>query len=249
MDNPKLVVQKRTITGRKVKSLRKKGILPANIYGKKIKSQTVQVDLKNFIGLFEKVGETGLVDLELHKKKLPVLLHNIFFHPVTDEPLHADFYQVDLKEKVTTNVPLEIIGEPPAVKDKLGVLLTNLSEVEVESLPADLPDKIEVDVSQLKAVNESIKVENIKVSDKVKVLTDLNLEIVKIAPLVSKEAEEMVQEQEAQKAAAEEAKEAEEAEEVDVAKAPEVEGEKAKAEGEKPKVEEDIKKPEGEKKP
>lgn len=203
MNSQSLKAQKRSVLGRKVKNLRKDGILPANIYGKKIKSQSVQVNLKDFTGVFEKVGETGLVDLELENKKLPVLIHNISYHPVSHQTLHADFYQVDLKEKVTTDVPLEIIGESIAVNDKLGVLLTILSEVEVESLPADLPEKIQVDVSNLKAVDESIKISDLKTSDKVKILTDLNLEIVKIAPLVSKEAEEMVKEQEAAAAVAE----------------------------------------------
>ena len=138
----KLTGQKRSVTGRKVKQLRKQGILPANIYGKKITSKSVQVPVKAFKDVFSKAGETSLVDLEVDGKSVPVLIHNIQYDPITSFPLHADFFQVDLKEKVTAKVPIVFVGESPAVKDKVGVLLTLITEVEVEALPADLPDKI-----------------------------------------------------------------------------------------------------------
>jgi len=130
-------------------------------------------------------------------EKRPVLIHNIARHPVSEKILHVDFLQVDLKEKVVAKVPLVTIGEAKAVKDKAGVLLTLLSEVEVEALPSDLPEKIEYDVTNLTNVGELIKVGNLKVSDKVKILTDNNLDIVKVAPFVSKEAEKMAAEEKA----------------------------------------------------
>lgn len=193
--------QKRTALGRKVKKLRQDGLLPANIFGNKIKSQAVSVGAKEFIKIFSQTGETVLLELDLEGKKLPVLVNNVTYHPVTGNSLHVDFHQVDLKEKVTANVPLEIVGEPPAVKDKIGVLLSNISEIEVEALPQDLPEKIEIDVSMLKAVDEAIKVADLKISGQIKILTDPDQEVVKIAPLVSKEAEKMVEEQAAQAAA------------------------------------------------
>lgn len=202
MEKHVLKAAKRTITGRKIKNLRRQGILPANIYGKKLKSQVVQLNEKDFSTVFAKTGETGLVELLVGEEKHPVLIHNVQYHPVTGAPLHADFLQVDLKEKVTAKVAVVLIGEAPVVKDKTGVLLTILSEIEVEALPADLPDKLEVDISNLSTIDQSIKVEQLKISDKVKVLTDPNLEIVKVAPLVSKEAEKMVAEEAAAAAAA-----------------------------------------------
>ncbi|MBM3283251.1 50S ribosomal protein L25 [Candidatus Gottesmanbacteria bacterium] len=195
MEKLQLKATKRTITGRKVKKLRKEGILPANIYGKKLASIPVQVLEKDFSGVFNKAGETGLVELIIESKKHPVLIQNIQYHPVTHYPLHADFYQVDLKEKVSAKVPLVFISEAPAVKDKVGTLLQLILEVEVEALPADLPDKIEVDVGKLSAVDQSIKVGELKVDSKIKILTLADLEIVKVAPLVSKEAEKMAKEQ------------------------------------------------------
>lgn len=202
MDKVTLNAQKRTVVGRKVKKLRKEGLVPANLYGKKVKSQSVQVAEKEFSSVFTKAGETGLVELMLDKQVHPVLVKNVTYHPVTGSPLHVDFFQVDLKEKVQTRVPLSFVGESPAVKDKLGVLLTILSEIEIEALPTDLPEKIEVDVTNLKAVGDTIKVSDLKITDKIKVLTDANLELVKVAPLVSKEAEQLAREEAEAKAAA-----------------------------------------------
>lgn len=204
MEKHVLKAQKRIVTGRKVKKLRREGLLPANIYGKKTKSIAVTIPLKDFTTVFTSSGETGLIELVIDDKKHPVLIHNVQYHPVTSQPLHADFFEVDLKEKVSAKVPLEFVGESPAVKDKVGVLLTNISEIEVEALPADLPEKLEVNVSNLVTVDQSIKVSELKTSDKVKILTESELEIVKVAPLVSKEAEQMAKE-EAEAAAAAEA--------------------------------------------
>jgi len=173
-EKPKLAVEKRKITGKKVKLLRREGLLPANIYGKKTKSLSVQLPAKLFLSVFKEVGETGLLELSVGGEDTarPVLIHDVHFHSVTSEPLHVDFYQVDLKEKVTTKIPVEIIGEAPAVKEKIGILIQPLSEVEVEALPADLPEKIEVDVTGLKTIGEAVLVEQVKVADGVKILTD-----------------------------------------------------------------------------
>lgn len=222
MEKLKLVASKRTILGRKVKALRKSGIVPANVYGKKVKSQAVQIGEKEFTAAFAKAGETGLVELTVDSEKRPVLIHNLQYHPVTQKAVHVDFYQVDLKEKVVAKVPIHITGEATAVKDKLGVLLHILSEVEVEALPADLPDKIEIEVGDLATVGKTIKVGELKVSDKIKILTDGNLEVVKIAPLVSKEAEALAKEQEAAAAAAEAATAPTEAVSTEAAKPQEV---------------------------
>ena len=149
MEQIPLTAQKRTILGRKVKNLRKDGLIPAHVFGHKVKTEHIQVKVGDFAKVFEKAGETGIVDLAIDSQKKPVLIRNVQVHPVTDEPLHIDFYQVNLAEKVKVNVPLEVVGEAPAVEKKIGLLLTPVSEIEVEALPADLPEKIEVDVSKL----------------------------------------------------------------------------------------------------
>lgn len=185
----KLAVEKRAVIGKKVKLLRRDGLLPANIYGKKNKSLAVQLPTKLFLSVFKEVGESGLLDLKVggEDSARPVLVHDVHFHPVSNEPLHVDFYQVDLKEKVTTKVPVEIVGESPAIKEKIGILIQPLSEVEVEALPGDLPEKIEVDISGLKEVGETITVDQVKAPEGVKILTEAKELLVKIEPPVTQE--------------------------------------------------------------
>jgi len=136
-----LQVEPRKVLGRKVKSLRKEDLLPANIYGKKVKSQAVKVAVQEFKQVYEKAGATQLVDMQVKGKKetKPMLIHNVQLDPLTDLPIHAEFYQVDLKQKVTSDIPIVLTGEAPAV-EKGGVLVQILDEVEVEALPTDLPE-------------------------------------------------------------------------------------------------------------
>lgn len=203
MTHEKLKVEKRKVLGKDVKKLRRDGFLPANVYGKNIKSEAVQAVFKDFQEIYEKAGETSLVDLELDGKTIPVLIHNVQknFRGLV---LHADLFQVNLKEKVKTNVPLVIVGEPKAVTDKIGILMNILSEIEVEALPEELPENIEVSVEHLANIDDQITVADLKAPTGVEVLTDPSQVVSKIGELVTKEAQE---EAAAEEAAAEAAKE------------------------------------------
>lgn len=181
--------EKRTQIGRKVKKMRQAGKLPGTVYGKNVKSETVAVNYADFKKVYSEAGETGLVELKVNGEVKPVLIHNVQVDALSGLPLHAEFYQVDLKQKVHANVPVEFIGESPAVHEKQGVLLTILDEIEVEALPTDLPEKLEVDVSELAAVGQEIKVSDLKVPTGVAVLTEPELTVVKVGALVTKEAE------------------------------------------------------------
>jgi len=186
----KLSVQSRTVVGRKVKKLRKEGILPGNIYGKQIKSHSIQLDLKAFLPVYKEVGETGLIELKVDKeeKTRPVLIHNLQVNPVSDLPINVDFYQVDLKQAITANIPVELVGVAPATTQNLGILIQPTNEIEVEALPADLPEKFEVDVTKLAEVGQTIKVSDLKAKAGVKIITDPEQLLAKIDPL----AEEIV---------------------------------------------------------
>ncbi|MFH0942724.1 MAG: 50S ribosomal protein L25 [Candidatus Beckwithbacteria bacterium] len=181
-DNPKLKVAARNLTGRKVKQLRRQGTLPANLYGKGIKSVSIQLPIKDFNAVFAVAGETGIIDLAVAKetKVRPVLITNVHTHPVTDEIIHVDFRQVDLTKAIMVHIPVEIIGESPAIS-KGGVLIQLINEVEVEALPADLPEKFILDVSHLEEIGQGLTLKDIKVDAKVKLLAE-NLEelVVKI---------------------------------------------------------------------
>jgi large subunit ribosomal protein L25 len=187
MKRYKLAVEKRKILGKQIKKLRKEGILPGNIFGKNIKSTSVQVPLKTFSEVYKEAGSTGLVDLELDGKIIPVLVQDLQ-KDYKGNVLHANFYQVNLKEKVKSAIPLQIVGEPKAVTEKLGLLINILSAVEVEALPEDLPENIEVNVEHLGAVDEQITVADLKPPSGVAILTDPTQVIAKIDQLVSKEA-------------------------------------------------------------
>lgn len=187
MKHPQLNVEKRTVLGKQVKKLRREGFLPANIYGKDLSSVAVQVKYADFEPVFKEVGETGLVDVILDGQKRPVLIKNLQMNYQTRTPLHADLYQVNLKEKVKSMVPLEITGAAKAVEEKLGVLLTPLSEVEVEALPEELPDNIEVDVTNLSNVDEQITVADLKVPQGVTVLTEAEQVVARITEMMKEE--------------------------------------------------------------
>lgn len=224
---PTLKAEKRKTLGKKVKKLRKQDIFPGNIYGKAIKSLAVQVPYKDFEVVYKETGETGLVDLQVDGEIRPVLIHNVQKDHITKIPLHTDFYQVNLKEKVKTMVPVETIGEPKAVADKLGIVMQTLNEIEVEALPADLPEKIEVNIEHLANVGDQMAVSDLKVASGVAVITEPSQVVVKIAELVTKEAEK---EAAAEAAAAEAAKAEAAPEGAEAAPA----AEEAKPEGEKP---------------
>jgi len=189
MKKHSLTATPRDIVGRKVKQLRAQGQIPATIYGKNVKSVSVAVPSAAFEKVYKDAGETGLVELAVGKDLRPVLVHTLQKDPVTNQLLHIEFHQVDLKEKVHTKVPLELVGDAPAVVGKVGVLLTLIDEVEVEALPTDLPEKLTVDVSKLAEVNQEVAVGDLKVPSGVTVLTAKDQSVVRVGALISKEAE------------------------------------------------------------
>lgn len=234
MKKLQLKVEERKILGRKVKKLRREGILPGNIYGKTIKSRAIQVPAAEFEKVSKEAGETQIVELSLGKTVHPVLIHNIMLDPRTGSPLHADFYQVDLKEKIKAMIPVEAVDEPKAVTDKIGLLLQPLSEIEVEALPTDLPEKISVDILPLAELEQQITVADLKIPANVQVLTDPTQVVFKIGELVSKEAEALAKQEEEAAAAAAAETTAEKGEQVPAEKEgeakPETPGEEVKKE-------------------
>ncbi|MBI2028635.1 MAG: 50S ribosomal protein L25 [Candidatus Levybacteria bacterium] len=203
MNRLKLTVEKRKFLGKKVKKLRHEDILPANIYGKNIKSTAVQVPMLEFEKIYKSAGETGLIDVQVNGEIKPSLIHNVQQDYYNHRLLHVDFYQVDLKQKVKTMVPLITTGEPKAVSEKIGLLLQPLSEIEVEALPEDLPENIGVNVESLDVVDAQITVSDLKPPKGIAILTESSQVVAKIGELVSKEAAEQLA---AEQAAAEAAK-------------------------------------------
>ena len=189
MKHPQLVAEERKVLGKKVKKLRREGFLPANVYGKHLNSTAVQVKYTDFDRVFKETGETGLIDLKVGSDAKPVLVKNLQMNYKTHTPLHVDFYQVNLKEKVKAMVPLVLTGEAKAVAEKAGILLQTLNEVEIEALPDKLPENIEVSVEHLAAVDEQITVGDLKAPEGVAILTEEGQTVAKIAELTVPEPE------------------------------------------------------------
>lgn len=211
MDKLTLKAEKRKILGQKVKTLRKEGILPANIYGKKVKSLAIQIPFKDFEKIYKEAGETGIIEISVGNSKKPVLINNVQIHPVTDLPLHVDFFQIDLKEKVTTGVPVELIGESPAEKSGLGTVVQYINEIEVEALPTNLPEKFEIDLSRLAEVDKAVLVKDLAVdAKKVEIKSDPEQILVKVEPPRKEEEAPLPVETEEEEGKAEEGEESSE---------------------------------------
>lgn len=181
MKQIKLNATERKLTGRKVKQLREKGILPANIFGKNLKSLSIEMPVSEFQEAYKEAGSTNIINLTVGKKEHPVLVSNVQIHPVSSEVLHVDFHEINLKEKVSATVQIELEGESPAQKQGIGNLVQLLNELEVEALPADLPEMLTVDVSVLAEIDQSVAVKDLKYDkSKVEVKADPDEMVAKI---------------------------------------------------------------------
>lgn len=198
-----LEAKKREIVGKKVKRLRREGLLPVTVYGRDVKSESLTVPTKEFLSVYRRAGETGLVELQFDGKSQHTLISNVQIHPLSRLPLHVEFRAVNLKEKIKANVPVELVGESPAVQSAVGVLLQTVSEIEVEALPTELPEKVEVDVTELSEIDQQVTVGQLKVASGVEVLTPSEEIVVKVVPAVSEETKKELEAQAAEKAAAE----------------------------------------------
>ena len=173
----------------KLKALRDSGRIPAVLYGHKVKNQNLSVDAREFEKVFKKAGESTVVNLETGGKSHSVLIHDIQYHFLTSKPIHIDFYEVSMTEKLKAKVTLNFVGEAPAVKTSGGVLVKILNELEVECLAADLPHSLEVSLDALKTLTDTIHVKDVKVPAKVKVVNNPEDLIIKVQPPRDVEAE------------------------------------------------------------
>ena len=163
--------QKRDVLGKKVKNLRKEGFLPAVIYGNKKESTPIVLKEVEFIKVWKSAGESSILELEIDGKKENVLIHDVDFDPIKDNPIHADFLAVEMNKPIKVDVKIEFTGDSDAVKAG-GSLVKVMHELHVEALPKDLPSEIIVDISVIKEMGASIKIEDIKVADGITILNN-----------------------------------------------------------------------------
>lgn len=227
MADVQLVVDPRTVTGKKVKALRREGIIPAHLYGRGTESLALQTSTQTMMNLLRTTGPNAIIDLQINGESEPrsVVLRGVQRNPVTSELVHIDFLQISLTEKLRTDVSLVITGTAPAVGVLGGVLLQTFDRLTIEALPADIPRQIEVDVSELETIDSSVFVRDLPIPAGVEVQADPNQVVAKVAaPRLAAE----IEEEEAAAAAEAEAEAAEAAEEVEEGEeeaAPTAEGE------------------------
>jgi len=179
----KLKAQKRELFGKKVKKLRKQGLVPAIIYGHKFKNIPLKLNLHDFVKIFERAKENMIIDLEIEgDRTYSVLVHDILKDPVSGQILHIDFYRIKAGEEITAEIPLVFQNISPAVKDLGGTLVTNIRTIKVRALPKDLPHDIKLDISTLKSFDDQIKVSDLPKPQGVKFLMEPEAVVVLIKP-------------------------------------------------------------------
>lgn len=183
-----LVAEKRDKFGKGTKSIRRKGMVPAELYGHGIKNVHISVNADNFLKLFKSVGENTIVNLVVDGGKHSVLIHDVQRNFLSGDVEHIDFYEVRMDEKVTAHIPIELVGESPAVKEKGGILNKSLLAVEVEALPGDLPHNFVLDIGGLDDFDKHLYVKDITIPKGVRIITNPDAGIARVSqPVVEKE--------------------------------------------------------------
>lgn len=174
MDRVVLKAVKREVVGKQVKALRRAGQLPAVIYGRHVQPISISLEAHGTGLIMNKLTSSTLVTIELDGKEYPALVRERQRNYIKGNLTHVDFMAVDLTEKIRATVGVHFVGVSPAVKDYNGVLVKNLEKLEVECLPTDLPERVNVDISILKQIGDGIRVRDVDadLSDKVLVLND-----------------------------------------------------------------------------
>lgn len=190
MEREVLKANHRAVIGKQVGALRRQGQLPAILYGRHIQPIPISLNAREAERVLRHMTASSLVDIELEGQTYPALVREKQRDHIKGHLLHVDFQAVSLSEKIRASVGIELVGVSPAVKDWNAILVTPLDELEVECLPQDLPERITVDVSSLKRIGDGIRVGDLVVSDKVRILNDSEEMVVIAAAAETEEAAE-----------------------------------------------------------
>jgi large subunit ribosomal protein L25 len=191
MEALELKAEARQTTGKGVGQLRRQGLVPAVVYGKGVEADPIQIEAKVLRKVLAQAGTHQLIALQIGSKRPRMTLaRDIQIDAVKRSMLHVDFYAVNMREKVTAEVPLVFVGVSPAVKDLNGILVQGLSEVEIECLPADLISAIEVNVEGLTELDSMLTVADLVVPNSITILSDPESMVAKVEPPRLEEVEE-----------------------------------------------------------
>jgi len=196
MEEVVVKAKRREVVGKQVKALRRQGWLPAIIYGYGIDPLPISLDFREANRVLPGVSSSRLIVVDVDGKKHTSLVRERQRHPVTGDMIHLDFQEVSMTEKLRTMVSLELIGEAPAIENFGGILVSGQEHIEIECLPGDLPNLIEVDISGLQEIGDSLYVRDLVIPKDVEVLTDRDeLVVVITAPAAEPEEEEEEEEE------------------------------------------------------
>ncbi len=186
MEKVVLQAEKRNVVGKQVKALRREGKLPGVIYGRHVEPIAISLEAHSTGLAMTKLTSSSLVTINVDGKEYPALMRDRQRDYIKGNLTHVDFLAVDLNEKIRAFVGVHYVGVSGAVKDYNGVLVHNLEQLEVECLPTDLPERIEIDISVLAKIGDGIRVHDVKISDKVRIVTDGD-EMVAVVTLAKEE--------------------------------------------------------------
>lgn len=190
MDIISLDVGPRDVLGKKVKALRRTGMIPLHLYGKDVPSRALQANGSTVTKVVHQVGHNIPLYLKLEgtKEQNLVFVREVQHHPITNRVLHVDFYRVDVTQRIRGEVPITLLGEAPAVRVHHGILLQSLHQLSVECLPMEMPEKIEIDISGLAELDQGIRVSDFTPGLGITVLSDPDELIVRVgAPRAEEE--------------------------------------------------------------
>ncbi len=175
-----LTVKERMILGKKTKHLRAEGLIPAELFGHGIENKHLTVTSKDFLKVFKEAGENTVITLINEKgEKFQALIADVMRDHLSGSICTIDFHSVKKGEKIRAKVPIEFVGEAPAVKH--GLLLVKVTdEIEIEALPEHIPHRFEVDLSNLSDASQSIALRDLTISEQVKAITPLESIIVTV---------------------------------------------------------------------
>ena len=186
---------KREVIGKQVNALRRAGKLPAVMFGYQVESTPIMLDTHEVTKILGQLSSSSIITIDLDGKQYPTLVREKQRDFIKNRLLHVDFQVVSLTEKIRAQVRIELTGTAPAVTDYSAIIVNSMTELEVEGLPADLPERIMVDISNLVKIGDGIHVHDIVVSDKVVILEDPDETIVNATAPRVEEVEEVVPEE------------------------------------------------------
>lgn len=184
MDNMEkflIKAEERAVVGKKVKALRREGMLPAVIYGSELEPLPITLQTKEMRQTLDLIGANTLITVKVGKKEHLALVRDLQREVISRDLLHVDFQAVALEEMISTTVPIAIEGDAPAVSEYNALLVTELEELEIEAKAKDLPDMIVVDVTGLTEIGDNILISDLVVAGEIKILNDPDEIVVVVA--------------------------------------------------------------------